>query len=159
MDVMAALLAALLILTVALAVFWPLAIAHDRAVAQRRYDRWYSQSGMAAIDKMRGIDFENYVAARLRNGGFTVSTTPVTGDYGVDLIAKRGAECIAVQCKRYGKPVGVTAVQQVVAGALHYQCTSSMVVSNQEFTRAATVLAAEHRCRLVGRSKLVTPAW
>ncbi len=151
--------ASLLVIAAVVLVLWPLALAHDRAVAQRRRDLWYLRSGMAAIDMMRGVDFENYVAARLRNGGFTVSTTAVTGDYGVDLIAKRGAECIAVQCKRYGKPVGVAAIQQVVAGALHYHCTSSMVVSNQEFTREAMVPAAEHRCRLVGRRKLVTPAW
>ncbi len=153
------LLVAYLLVITAVVVLLVWANAHHRAAEQRRRDLWYLQSGMAAIDMMRGVDFENYVAARLGNAGFAVSTTPFTGDYGVDLIAKRGAECIAVQCKRYGKPVGVAAVQQVVAGALHYHCTSSMVVSNQEFTREAMVLAAEHRCRLVGRRKLVTPAW
>ena len=41
--------------------------------------------------------------------------TAATGYYGVDLIAKKSGQCVAVQCKRYGKSVGVSAVQQVVA--------------------------------------------
>jgi HJR/Mrr/RecB family endonuclease len=86
-----------------------------------------------------------------------VRTTTVTGDYGVDLIAKKGDQRIAVQCKRYSKPIGIAAVQQVVSGAMHHNCTASLVVSNQEFTKAAKQLAQTHNCRLVGRSEL--PKW
>jgi restriction system protein len=114
----------------------------------------YLKSDIGQVDQMRGIEFEQYVAARLRENGWEVSTTAATGDYGVDLIAKRGDECIAVQCKRYGKSVGVSAVQQVVAGAMHHHCWKSMVVSNQEFTKAAKLLAETHNCRLVGRTLL-----
>jgi restriction system protein len=124
---------------------------------QRRRDLEYVQSGMAAIDQMPRIEFENFVAARLRQTGWRVSTTAATGDYGVDLIARKGNECMAIHCKRYGKTVGVSAIQQVVAGAMHHKCTSSMVVSNQEFTRAAKQLAGTHGCHLVGRSQL--PEW
>ena len=70
---------------------------------------------MAAINQMPGIEFENWVAARLRRAGWDVSMTAATGYYGVDLIAKKSGQCVAVQCKRYGKSVGVSAVQQVVA--------------------------------------------
>lgn len=125
--------------------------------AQRRRDEAYINSGMADVDLMAGLEFEKYVAARLRRSGWRVSLTAATGDYGVDLIAAKDGQCMAVQCKRYGKPVGVSAVQQVVSGASHHRCTSSMVVSNQEFTRAAVQLAKTHDCRLVGRSKL--PKW
>ena len=89
---------------------------------------------------------------RFRQAGWKVSTTAVSGDFGVDLIARKDGQCMAVQCKRYGKSVGVSAVQQVVAGAMHHKCTSSMVVSNQEFTKAAKQLAITHNCQLVGRS-------
>jgi restriction system protein len=121
---------------------------------QRRRDLEYLQSSMAAIDQMPGIEFENFVAARLRRTGWRVSMTAATGDYGVDIIARKGNECIAIQCKRDRETVGVSAIQQVVAGAMHHKCTSSMVVSNQEFTRAATQLAGTHGCHLVGRSQL-----
>ena len=64
---------------------------------------------------------------------------------------------MAVQCKRYGKSVGVAAVQQVVSGARHHGCARSIVVSNQEFTRAAKQLAHTHGCQLIGRK--VLQAW
>ncbi len=109
---------------------------------------------MRAIDAMAGVEFENYVAARLDRAGWRVGTTPAAGDYGVDLIAEKDGRRVAVQCKRYGKPVGVAAVQQVVSGARHHGCTRSIVVSNQEFTSAAKQLAHTHGCQLIGRRTL-----
>ncbi|HXB86456.1 restriction endonuclease [Mycobacterium sp.] len=114
-------------------------------------------AGMTAIDGMSGVEFEGYVAARLRRAGWQVRFTPAVGDYGVDLIAEKDGQSVAIQCKRHGKSVGVAAVQQVVSGALHHGCTRSLVVSNQEFTTAARQLAYTHRCQLIGRRAL--QAW
>jgi restriction system protein len=111
-------------------------------------------SSMAAIDAMSGVEFEDYVAARLRRAGWQVDFTAATGDYGVDLIAVKDGKAVAVQCKRYGTPVGVAAVQQVVSGARHHECSRSIVVSNQEFTQAAKKLAYTHNCQLIGRTTL-----
>jgi restriction system protein len=115
------------------------------------------RAGMTAIDGMSGVEFEGYVAARLRRAGWQVRFTPAVGDYGVDLIAEKDGQSVAIQCKRHGKAVGVAAVQQVVSGALHHGCTRSLVVSNQEFTTAARQLAYTHRCQLIGRRAL--QAW
>lgn len=113
-----------------------------------------ADAGMTAIDAMSGVEFESYVAARLRRAGWQVRFTPAVGDYGVDLIADKDGESAAIQCKRHGKTIGVAAVQQVVSGALHHGCTRSIVVSNQEFTSAARQLAYSHRCQLIGRRAL-----
>lgn len=109
---------------------------------------------MRAIDAMDGVEFEDYVAARLGQAGWKVAFTPRAGDYGVDLIAEKDGRSVAIQCKRYGKPVGVAAVQQVVSGARHHGCSRSIVVSNQEFTTAAKQLALTHGCQLIGRKVL-----
>jgi restriction system protein len=111
-------------------------------------------ASMTAIDAMTGTEFEDYVAARLRRAGWQVTFTPSTGDYGVDLIAEKDGRSVAIQCKRHGNAVGVAAVQQVVSGARHHECTKSIVVSNQEFTRAAKQLAFTHGCQLIGRRAL-----
>jgi restriction system protein len=113
-------------------------------------------TGMAAIDAMTGTEFEDYVAERMRRAGWQITFTPATGDYGVDLIIRRDDKSVAVQCKRLGKPVGIGAVQQVVSGARHHDCTKSIVVSNQEFTDAAKRLAFTHNCQLIGRRVLET---
>ena len=114
-------------------------------------------ASMTAIDAMSGVEFEGYVAARLRRAGWQVTFTPAVGDYGVDLVAEKDGQSVAIQCKRHGKSVGVAAVQQVVSGARHHGCTRSIVVSNQEFTTAAKQLAYTHRCQLIGRRAL--QAW
>jgi restriction system protein len=114
-------------------------------------------ASMTAIDGMTGTEFEDYVAARLCRAGWRVTFTPVSGDYGVDLIAEKDGKSVAIQCKRHGNSVGVAAVQQVVSGARHHGCTKSIVVSNQEFTQAAKQLAFTHGCQLIGRKAL--QAW
>jgi len=125
-----------------------------RAMRQRRRDLKYLTSGIAAIDQMSGVEFEEFVSAQLRTRGWNVTHTASTGDYGVDLIAKKDGTCMAVQCKRLAKAVGVAAVQQVVSGALHHGCNQAVVVTNQGFTKAARQLADTHRCRLVAREQL-----
>jgi restriction system protein len=143
-----------LVLTM-LILLW-LSVQRDRfqAGSQRRRDLKRVASGMAAVDQMSGVGFEEFVAAQLRTRGWTVIRTASTGDYGVDLIAKKDRTCMAVQCKRLARAVGVAAVQQVVSGARHHGCDQAVVVTNQAFTKAARQLATTHRCRLVGREQL-----
>jgi restriction system protein len=143
-----------LVLTVAI-LLW-LSVQRDRvqAALQRRRDLKYVASGMAAIDEMSGVEFEEFVAAQLRTRGWGVTCTARAGDYGVDLVAKKDGIRMAVQCKRLAKAVGVAAVQQVVSGARHHGCDRTVVVTNQAFTKAAHRLAITHRCRLVGREQL-----
>jgi restriction system protein len=119
-------------------------------------ERGRSDASMRAIDAMSGTEFEDYVASRLRRAGWQVTYTSVVGDYGVDLIAHRDGKSVAIQCKRHGKSVGIAAVQQVVSGARHHGCAKSIVISNQEFTRAARQLAVTHDCQLIGRRALQT---
>lgn len=120
-------------------------------------ERRRPNTSMTAVDAMTGTEFENYVATRLQLAGWHVTFTAASGDYGVDLIGEKDGKSVAVQCKRHSKPVGVSAVQQVVSGARHHGCTKSIVVSNQEFTAAAQQLAFTHGCQLIGRRAL--QAW
>jgi restriction system protein len=143
-------------LVLAVVILLWLSVQRDRfqVALQRRRDLKYVTSGMAAIDEMSGVEFEEFVAAQLRTRGWGVTRTAGAGDYGVDLVARKDGIRMAVQCKRLAKAVGVAAVQQVVSGAPHHRCNQTVVVTNQGFTRAAHRLATTHRCRLVGREQL-----
>lgn len=89
-----------------------------------------------------GHDYEYFVAQYLRDRGFRrVSVTKASGDYGVDVTAYKNGKKYAVQCKYYTGNVGVSAVQEVVAGKSLYNCDVAMVVTNSEFTAAAKTLA------------------
>jgi restriction system protein len=103
---------------------------------------------------MSGIQFEDYVATVARSCGVPVIMTPMTGDWGVDLIVGHRPNRLAIQCKRYSRPVGPGAIQEVVAGAPMQDCVATMVVSNQPFTPAAHRLAERHGCELVGGPEL-----
>ena len=104
---------------------------------------------------MSGTEFEDYVAQVARSCGVPVIMTPLSGDWGVDLIIGHRPDRLAVQCKRLGRPVGPGAVQEVVAGAPMQDCTRTMVVTNQGFTPAARKLAELHGCVLVDGTELV----
>lgn len=104
--------------------------------------------------EMSGVEFEDYVARVVRSCGVPVIMTSITGDWGVDIIVGRRPNRLAIQCKRQARPVGTSAIQEVVAGAPMQDCTKTMVVTNHEFTPAARKLAELHGCELVGRSEL-----
>lgn len=95
-----------------------------------------------------GIDYENFVEKYLQNLGYNVIRTPKTGDQGVDLIAEKDNDRKAIQCKYYSRPVGNKAVQEVIAGANFYQCTSAAVISNSSFTKSAQQLAQNSNVEL-----------
>ena len=101
------------------------------------------------FEKMSGYDFEQYCANYLKRCGYTnVDVTPKSGDFGADIIATTPGKLfsgerkrICIQCKKYKKPVGVKAVQEVIGGMSYYHCSCGMVLSNAEFTKAAHELA------------------
>lgn len=100
-------------------------------------------------DEMDGGEFEGYCAGLLSGEGWEiVCLTAASGDYGADIIAKRGGILYAIQCKRYEKPVGVAAVQEVRAATAHYKCARAAVMTNSVFTRQAKELAAENGVEL-----------
>ncbi|MBO0677745.1 restriction endonuclease [Mycolicibacterium sp. S2-37] len=103
---------------------------------------------------MSGTEFEDYIAGIARSCGVPVIMTPVTGDWGVDIIIGTRPHRLAVQCKRQSRPVGAGAVQEVVAGAPMQDCVRTMVVTDNDFTPAARRLAEHHGCELVGRDEL-----
>jgi restriction system protein len=107
-----------------------------------------------AHEVMSGIEFEDHVARIARTTRAPVIMTPVTGDFGVDLIVGRRPNRLAVQCKRQSRPVGAGAVQEVVAGAAAHDCAHTMVVTNHDFTPAARKLAELHGCVLVGGGEM-----
>lgn len=105
-------------------------------------------------EAMSGTEFEDYVARIARSCGIPVIMTSTTGDWGVDLIVGHRPNRLAIQCKRRARPVGASAIQEVVAGAPMHDCTATMVVTNNEFTSAARTLAQLHGCELVGGTDL-----
>ena len=81
--------------------------------------------------------------------GYSVETTPASGDQGVDLIVAKHGRRTAVQAKGYYNSVSNKAVQEAFAGMAHYHCHACAVATNSRFTPAAKDLAASTGCILI----------
>ncbi|WP_219892768.1 restriction endonuclease [Aquisediminimonas profunda] len=103
----------------------------------------------------RGIDFERDCERRLVDGGFEVHITPMSGDFGADLIASKDDLGYAVQCKDTVKPVGVKAIQEAVAARSHYRTDYAVVCASGGFTEAAIELASSNRVILCNADQIV----
>lgn len=92
-------------------------------------------------DDANGIDYEIFCEGILSRSGWRVVRTPATGDQGVDLIATKNQIRACIQCKYYSKPVGNSAVQEVLAGKMFWEGSMAVVVSSAGYTRSARQLA------------------
>jgi len=121
--------------------------------ADAERDRQEALQG-APLHELSGHQFEILCANVLAAAGWQTELTPGSGDQGVDIVATKNTSRVAIQCKHHRAPVDNAAVQQVVAGLLHYACRTGVVVSSSGFTRSAQALAASNRVRLIAFEQL-----
>jgi Restriction endonuclease len=141
--------------------FWPLwllivVVALGKLVYRLYRLRRLSRSGIAEIDTMDGRTFEVFLSTLFRHLGYSVEVTRYRGDYGADLVVKRGGRKTAVQAKRWKKRVGLKAVQEAVAAKAMYGCEGALVVANRDFTQQARRLARANKVELWDREVLVS---
>ncbi len=92
-------------------------------------------------------DFETRCASILNKNGFSATTTPQSGDQGVDVIAQYNDKTIALQCKMYKHPVGNKAVQEIHSGQKYYNADYGCIVTTSSYTSSAYNLAQS--CNIV----------
>ena len=99
-------------------------------------------------------EFEHYCAAVLQEMKWKARVTQVSGDQGVDIVADKRGMRIVIQCKKYSKPVGNRAVQEIVAAIAHEHAQRGVVVTTSDYTPAAENLAASNEVLLLHHSDL-----
>lgn len=109
---------------------------------------------LTEIDKMKGVEFEQVVSNIFFKMGYNTKTTKITNDQGIDIIATRGEEKIAIQVKRYSGIVGNHAIMEAVAGMNYYQANKCMVITNNYFSKSAIKLAKVNNVILWDRNIL-----
>lgn len=109
---------------------------------------------ISQINSLSGEEFEEYLKLLFEQMGYTVSLTKKSKDFGVDLILTKNKKQTIVQAKCYSHTVGVSAVQEIISARAHYKIKQAMVVSNQNFSKEAEVLARENSVLLAGKSEL-----
>jgi len=127
-------------------------------LARDSWHRYHSLRQLGAIDNFNGKEFEVAISIFYEKMGYKVTLTKTTGDFGVDIIAEKGAEKLAIQVKRYKGTVGIQAVQEVASGAFYYKATKAIVTTNSFFTPQAKQLADSVGVDLIDRTQL-TEMW
>ncbi len=112
-------------------------------------------AGTANPMQLTPEQYERFCAALLSNNGWHTSVTRKSGDFGADVIARKGGLVLAIQCKQWSKSVGVKAVQEVHAALSHYGATQGIVVTTTGYTPAAHALAASTGVRLLSHTDLI----
>lgn len=108
------------------------------------------------LKAMTGLEFERYITKLYQRMGYNAYTTQASGDFGADVIAKKGKEKLCIQCKYYKGKVGIEAVQQVIGSLAYYKGTKAIVITNSSYTDAARKLAACNHVLLIDGPMLMT---
>lgn len=105
-------------------------------------------------DDIDPFEYEHMCAAEFNKCGWKANATQGSSDQGVDVIARRGDEVLVAQCKRFSKPVGNKAVQEVVAGLKFYKANRGVVIAPNGFTNSAEKLAEANNTELIHHSEI-----
>lgn len=106
------------------------------------------------VDRMDGRAFEIFIAELFEKKGYSVSLTPSSGDFGIDVIIEDDFTKIGIQTKCYSANVPNSAVQEAVTGIRHYGLDKAMVATNSYFQPSAKTLAKENNVILWDRKRL-----
>jgi len=145
-------------LSVIMVLFLFLLLCLNKSIAvikKKKRRRKYINSGIEIVDKMKGNEFEYFLKAHFEKQGYSVKLTKASNDYGADLLIENSKNTIAVQAKRYGKKVGIKAVQEIASSLSHYKASKGIVITNNYFTKNAIVLAETNNVDLWDRDKLI----
>jgi hypothetical protein len=110
--------------------------------------------------RLAPVEFEQMCADVLRQTGYDVTVTKASGDGGIDLVAVRGTDRIAIQCKRYHGVVDPTEVRALagIRGTYATTYTGAMLMTTGTFTQPTRDFAVQAQIRLVDGPALVALA-
>ncbi len=91
---------------------------------------------------MNGYEFEYYLKKLFKSKNYKVKHTPLSNDQGADLIVEKDNITTVIQAKRYSKPVGNKAVQEVIAAKQYYNCHRAIGKRNDTVETAKFVPAS-----------------
>lgn len=122
----------------------------------KKLSRWrILHFSIKKVDKMTGIEFENFLLTHFKALGCKAETTKASNDYGADLIIEYKRRRISIQAKRYHGTIGVKAVQEVIGSMAYYGTDYGLVITNSHYSKNAQELALANHVILWDRDVLI----
>jgi len=102
------------------------------------------------------LGFEKLTAKLFRNKGYKTKLTKGGGDFGTDVVARKGEDRIAIQCKKYkrGNKVGSKDVQKALGSMWKYDANKAIIITSSNFTKPAIEQARKAPIELWDSRKL-----
>ncbi|MFA5835540.1 MAG: restriction endonuclease [Bellilinea sp.] len=108
--------------------------------------------------KNTGLDFEVKVQMLLESMGFTASTTKITGDGGIDIVAFHNSPIIKgkyiLQCKDWTHPVGEPALRDLYGLVLSEGANKGILITSGKFSAAAEKFSVGKPLELIDGEEL-----
>lgn len=124
------------------------------------HDNKYEAMLMLDFENISPSEFEMVICDLFSAKGYNAYVTDRSGDFGIDVIATRGAEVIAIQAKKYSSStkVGNVEVQKTLGGMMYkkYKATSAILATTSTFTKSAIDQAQENPIELWDRERVVS---
>ena len=97
-------------------------------------------------------EYEETIASHFRGQGYSVTLTPGSNDYGVDVFAQKAERKVAVQAKMYGgtaRKVNREMVMQLHGAKDYFDCTEAVIVTNGDVSASAREVASKLRIQIL----------
>jgi restriction system protein len=101
---------------------------------------------------MNPREYEMNVAEFYKSQGYQTELTPLSGDYGVDVFAKKGKEKIAIQAKMYGsggRKINRQAIMELHGAKDFFDCTKAILVTDGSLLPDAITVADKLKIEIV----------
>ncbi len=100
-------------------------------------------------------EFEKQIAIHYQNLDYNINMTPKSSDYGVDIIATKGDEKIAIQVKMYDKrEVNYQDVMYLYAGTKYYECNRAVIITSGKVSSEAKKTASKMNIDVIENWKI-----
>ena len=96
-------------------------------------------------------EYEQYIASIFQNQGYNTLVTPYSNDWGIDVIAIKGKEKIAIQAKMYGnkRKVNRAAIMQLYGAMAYQDCTKAVIATDGELLDDAISVAKKLKIEIL----------
>lgn len=111
--------------------------------------------------KLSPREFEELIKALLIKMQFKASTTKISGDGGIDIIALNEQPIVGgryvIQCKRYapGNNVGEPIVRELYGVMMHENANKGILISTSEFTKQAISFSQNKAIELINGNNII----
>ncbi len=118
----------------------------ERAEIRKRHDYWMS---------LKDVELERELAQLYKRLGYQVSTTPVSGDDGVDLFLEKEGKTTVLQSKGYKGRVSPEIVRALYGSMVHFKADAAILVCTGGFTSSVRRFVRDKPINLVSADDLV----